>query len=524
MKSVMNASFNFAKVPRIEVPRSVFKRDHGLKTTFDASYLIPIFVDLAYPGDTHILKTHSMVRVSTPIYPLMDNLDLEIFYFGVPIRQLWTNFKKFMGEQTDPGDSIAYTLPTVDINGEGVGTLTDYLGLPPTTSSACAVVSLWHRAYNKIFSEWFRSQDLTDTVDWDVDDGPDTIANYQLLKASKRHDYFTACLPYPQKGATTSSLPLGTEADIFGDNMDFDAVDDTANRVNILNSAGGSLKALAVATTHVYGEAAAQGSGALKADLSNATASTINELRESWQIQRLLERDARSGTRYHEVIRAHFGVLDPSSMIADRSRYLGGGKVPINFTSVPRSNDFTTTQGADLSAFGHATLSGQGFKASFTEHCVILGLALVRGDVTYQQGIPRHFLYSTRYDMYWPAFSHLSEQAVENQEIWWTGTPATDAGTFGYIGRYDEMRYKPSWISGNFRSDAGTNYDEWHLSEDFATLPSLNDTFIRDNTVTVLDRCIATPAEPQFIADFFFDYKAVRPMPTYGVPGFVDHF
>jgi hypothetical protein len=519
MKSVMDSSFNFARVPQANIPRSVFNRSFGRKQTMDASYLTPIMVDLAYPGDTFMCNLNAFGRLSTPIYPIMDNIYLEVFFFKTAIRQIWDNFKKFMGEQVDPGDSIAYTLPTVDINGEGVGTLTDYLGLPITTSSSCPVVSLWHRSYNKIFSEWFRSQDLTDTVDWDTDDGPDTIADYQLLKASKKHDYFTACLPYPQKGSTATDLPLGTTADVAHDAAD-------AGILSVYSSVNSRYDVMDTNATNLdAGGSVGVTGNKLYADLSSATAATINELREAYQIQRLLERDSRSGTRYHEVVRSHFGIINPESIIADRSIYLGGGKVPINMSTVPRTNDFTTTQGADLSAFGTMSINGSiGFKHSFTEHCTVMGLALVRGDVTYQQGIPRMFNYSTRYDMYWPVFAHLGEQAVLNQEIFWTGTPATDAATFGYIGRYDEMRYKNSEVCGNFRSDAATNYDEWHLSEDFASVPTLNDSFIRDNTVTVLDRAIATPAEPQIILDMYFDYKCVRPMPTYGVPGFIDHF
>lgn len=522
----MDERHSFSRTPKVEIPRSSFNRSHVGKTTMDASYLVPIYRDFAYPGDTHDMKMSLFARLSTPIFPLMDNIDCEVWFFAVPIRQIWTNFKKFMGEQHDPADSIAYTLPVMDVaSNVTAGSLHDYMGLPlGIGAGGTNIVSLWHRSYHKIWSEWFRSQDIDDSIDWDVDDGPDTESDYDdLLKVRKRHDYFTSCLPYPQKSGTTTSLPIGSSADIYGDNMDFDQANDSGNYAQVLDAKGGNLRSLITNQTLLYGDNAASGTGQLKADLTNATASTINEIREAFATQRLLERDIRSGTRYHEVIRSHFGVMDPQSMIADRSLYLGGGKVPINISQVPRTNDFASNQGADLSGIGHCAGDGIGFKASFTEHCVLLGLMAFRGDVTYQQGIPREFWDSTRYDLFWPAFAHLGEQAVLDGEIWADGTAADD-GVFGYVGAWDHLRYKPSWVSGAFRSDAGTNYDEWHLSEDFAALPSLDSTFLADNTVTVLDRAIATPAEPQFIVDMYFNLTSVRPMPSYSVPGYVDHF
>jgi len=520
MKSIM--SHNFSQVPQADIPRSSFNRSHGLKTTFDAGLLIPIFCDEALPGDTFNCRLTSFARLATPIAPVMDNMFFDTFFFAVPVRLLWNNFQKFNGEQTDPGDSTDFLVPQMvsPVGGYAVSTLSDYLGLP-TGVAGLSHSSLWHRAYNLIWNEWFRDQNLQDSAPVDKDDGPDSIDDYGLRRRGKRHDYFTSCLPFPQKGDAVQ-IPLGTDANIVGRSMDFGGGDGTTNRVNIFDGAG-DLHALRTnsGAGYLYPNATDSGNGYLVADLSSATAATINQLRQAFQLQKLYERDARGGTRYTEIIRAHFGVQSPDARL-QRPEYLGGGSSPVTISPIAQtsSTDATTPQG-NLAAMGVVHQHGSGFTKSFTEHCVILGLCSVRADLTYQQGLNRMFSRRTRWDYYWPALSHIGEQAVLNKEIYAQGT-SVDNNVFGYQERYAEYRYKPSQITGKFRSTAADSLDVWHLSQEFGALPVLNDSFIQDNPP--VDRVVATPDEPHFLLDTYFDLKCARPMPVYGVPGLIDHF
>ena len=500
----------FSRVPKADIQRSTFNRSHDLKTTFDAGYLVPIFVDEALPGDTFTLNTTAFGRLATPINPVMDNIHIETFFFAVPYRLVWDNWEKFCGAQDNPGDSTDYLMPTVTTSAAN-GSLYDYFGIP--TGVSLTFNNMAGRAYNLIWNEWFRDENLQDSVTVDKGDGPDTDTNYTLLKRGKRHDYFTSCLPWPQKGDAVN-LPLGGKAYIaadVGSSVDLTAISADSDYQKF----GTNLNKLQFA-----GQGSDQ-SASLYADLTSATAATINELREAFQIQRLYERDARGGTRYTEIVQSHFGVTSPDARL-QRPEYLGGGKDRVNIHPISQtsSTDTTTPQG-NMSAFGTTGFGGHGFSKSFTEHSVVIGLINVYADLTYQQGLNRMFSRSDRWDMYWPALAHLGEQAVLNKEIYAQGT-ADDDGVFGYQERFAEYRFKPSMITGQFRSNYATSLDVWHLAQDFASLPALNASFIEENPP--IDRVIAVPSEPHIILDAFFNLKCARPMPTYSVPGLIDHF
>jgi hypothetical protein len=506
-------SHDFSRVPKAEIQRSTFNRDHGLKTTFDSGYLVPIFYDEALPGDTFNLSAHGFGRLATPLHPFMDNLYIETFFFAVPNRLLWDNWQKFMGEQTDPGDSTDYLVPTTT-GTVANSTLYDYFGVPTQ------VATEWNnwsgRAYNLIYNEWFRDENLQDSVTVDKGDGPDTITNYTMLKRGKRKDYFTSALPWPQKGDAVT-LPLGTQAPIAFDAVSpfvtIPTVNDSAGNPTNLSVSGGTIYT-------PYTTTPAQNKP-LYADLSDATAATINQLREAFQIQKLYERDARGGTRYTEIIQSHFGVTSPDARL-QRPEYIGGGKDRINVNPVSQlsSTDATSPLGS-MGGYATTGFTGHKFSKSFTEHSVILGMACVFADLTYQQGLPRHFSRSTRFDYYFPVLAHLGEQAILNKEIYTQGTSDDDLA-WGYQERWAEYRYKPSWLSGQMRSNDAITLDTWHLAQDFASVPSLNASFIEENPP--VSRVIAVPTEPDMLLDMYFKLNCTRPMPTYSVPGLVDHF
>lgn len=513
MKSVMK--HQFSKVPSVSIPRSTFDRSSGHKTTFNAGNLVPIFFDEALPGDTFNLKMSAFSRMSTPLYPVMDNLYMDTFFFAVPLRLVWANFQKFMGEQDNPGDSTDYLVPTItsDVDGFNEESVYDYLGIP-TKISGLEISALPLRAMNLIWNTWFRDQNLQDSLTVETDDGPDSESQYTLLSRGKRHDYFTSCLPWPQKGDSID-LPLGTSAPVAHDaNIGTD--------ISVYSGATNSYREMTASTASLSASGSAGvEANALYADLSTATAATINQLRQAFQIQRLLERDARGGTRYTEIVRSHFGVTSPDARL-QRPEYLGGGSTPVNINPVVTTNASVANGVGDTGAYSTTSINNHGFTKSFTEHCIILGFANVRADLTYQQGLNRAWSRQTRYDYYWPSLAQIGEQAVLNKEIYAQGTGADD-DVFGYQERYGEYRYKPSIITGAFRSNYTGTLDAWHLSQEFSSLPTLSDAFITDDPP--MSRVLATGAsEPDFIFDSFFKLRCVRPMPLYGVPGMIDHF
>ncbi len=517
----------FTMVPKADIPRSSFDCQSTHKTTFDAGYLVPVYVDEMLPGDTFRLNMTAFARLATPLYPIMDNMHLDSFFFFVPNRLIWSNWQKFMGQQNNPSDSISYVVPqqVSPSGGYAIGSLQDYMGLPTagqvTAGNTVSHCAFWPRAYNLIYNEWFRDENLQNSVTVDTGDGPDTVANYTLLRRGKRKDYFTSALPWPQKG-TSVTLPLGTSAPI-----NWSSTNATVNN----QVAGLFQNAAQSATIGTYSPAAtsipASTAVGMYADLSLATAATINQLRQSFQIQKLLERDARGGTRYTEIIRSHFGVISPDARL-QRPEYIGGGSTNININPIAQTSGTnasgTTTPMGTLAAMGTALAHNHGFTYSATEHGVILGLVSVRADLTYQQGLQRMWSRSTRYDFYFPAFATLGEQAILNKEIYVTGGSG-DNNVFGYQERWAEYRYYPSRISSLFRSTATGTIDAWHLAQKFTTTPTLNTTFIQDTPP--VSRVVAVGASAngqQFIFDSFFDCKKARPMPMYSVPGLIDHF
>ncbi|AXH72182.1 MAG: major capsid protein [Microviridae sp.] len=530
----------FAMVPRADIPRSGFKIETTHKTTLDAGYLYPIYLTEILPGDSFNLKATIFARLATPIVPIMDNLYLETFFFFVPNRLVWSNWVKFMGEQKSPGDTISYTIPqiTSPTNGHARASIYDYFGIPCAGQIGLGNVishsALPLRAYYLIWTEWFRDENLQAGGTLNIGNGPDTASFYNLLRRGKRHDYFTSCLPWVQKG-TSVSLPLGTSATVKTAGSALvtgahpalvfsQAADGSAPAGNYLTgvNAAGTL----ARTTGMAGETLNQVMypNNLYADLSTATAATINQIRQAFQIQKLLERDARGGTRYTELVKSHFGVISPDARL-QRPEYLGGGTTPISIREVPQtqSTEAGTTPQGNLAGVGTATAHGHGFTQSFTEHGHVIGLASIRADLTYQQGLRKLWSRKTRYDFYFPVFAMLGEQAVLNKEIYAKGD-ANDDLVFGYQERWAEYRYQPSLTTSYMNSSATAPVDVWHLAQKFTTLPVLNSSFIIDNPP--IDRVIATTdiTGQQFIVDAFFKINAARPLPMYSVPGLVDHF
>ncbi|WNK14535.1 MAG: major capsid protein [Microvirus sp.] len=514
----------FAMIARADVPRSRFPRQTTHKTTINAGLLYPFFIDECLPGDTFNVKATIFGRLATPLVPIIDNIYADTFFFFVPNRLVWDNWVRMQGEQDNPTDSTSFIIPqsVSPVSGYLPLSLQDYFGLPTVgglaTGNTFSHSALPLRAYNLIWNDWFRDQNLQNSVPVPLNDGPDPNTNYTLLRRGKRKDYFTSCLPFAQKGAAVT-LPLGTSAPIRTDGVvtsDIGVISTAqGNTVRNLNASGATVTLNNVVTGPV---------NALYADLSAATAATVNQLRQSFAIQKLLERDARGGTRYSEMLQAHFGVR-PQDFRLQRPEYLGGGSTPVNINPIAQTQGTgatgTSTPLGQLAAMGTLVSNNNNFRYSVLEHGYIIGLISVRSDLTYQQGVRKLWNRSTRYDFYMPEFAMLGEQAVLNRELYARGD-ANDLLAFGFQERWAEYRYFPNLITGQFRSTTATPLDIWHLAQNFTSLPTLNSTFIQENPP--INRVVAVPSQPQFLLDIFMNVDTVRPLPMYSVPGLIDHF
>ena len=528
---------HFAMVPRSDVPRSVFQTDHTHKTTLDMGILVPIHIEEVLPGGVYQGQMAVFARLNNLLFPLMDNARISSFFFFVPSRILWTNFQKFMGAQDNPSDSISYTLPQCvsPAGGFAVGGLYDYFGLPTVGQVAAgatiSVNALPLRAYNLIFNQWFRDEDIDTSLNVNLGDGPDANTQYSLTRRRKRHDYFTSARPWPLKGGIDQVLPLGGQAIVKTNATHFNTGAQTAIKFqkdtggnptpNVALSIGGSGQELSVSGVAATAASEKLYPSNLYADLSTATGATINAMRLAVATQQFLEKDARGGTRYTELLQNHFGV-HPEDARLQRPEYIGGGVSDIRTQAIPQTSATGLTGGTTPvgALTGQAVATGDhAFSYHATEHGYIIGIISVDADITYQQGLHRMWTRQTRFDFYWPTFAHLGEQAIRNDEIYARGD-ANDSLTFAYQERWAEYRYYPSRISNLFKSTSAGNIDEWHLAQQFTSLPTLNTTFITSTPPASRILAAGTSANGmQVLFDSWFRIRRTLPLPTYSVPG-----
>lgn len=545
-----NVESHFSLLPHVDISRSTFDRSHSLKTSFNAGDVVPFYVDEVLPGDSFHVTTSKVVRMPSLVTPFMDNIYLDTYFFFVPNRLVWEHWRELNGENTKSAwlPETQYEVPqiTAPEGGWQIGTIADYMGIP-TGVSGLSVNALPFRAYSLIMNEWFRDENLTDPLVTPTDDstvagtnGTDYITDVAKggfpFKAAKYHDYFTSCLPSPQKGPDVTIPTLGNTPVVplsdrvpdsllsphngytlhFGTGNDNVPSGYSANRNNTnslgLTASGPSV----IGSTDLYPDN-------LWAINSAGAVSTINQLRMAFQIQKLYERDARGGTRYIEILKAHFGVTSPDARL-QRPEYLGGNRVPINVNQIVQQSQTTdqspqgTPVGLSLTSDTHSD-----FRKSFVEHGFVIGLMVARYDHTYQQGLERFWSRKDRFDYYWPVFANIGEQAVKNKEIYAQGT-AQDDEVFGYQEAWADYRYKPNRVTGEMRSQSSQTLDSWHLGDFYATLPSLSDTWIREDAKNI-DRVIAVTSDitHQFFCDIYVNCRATRPMPLYSIPGLIDH-
>lgn len=507
----------FSNVPEANIQRSRINRSFTYKTTCSEGFLIPFYNDIMYPGDTFIGRATIFGRMATPVFPIMDNLFVDTFYFGVPWRLVWDKFQEFMGEVNRSGEINTYEIPhrTVSTAYEP-NTLEDYFGLPTkVVGYSHSILPL--RAYALIYNEWFRSDYLQDPVgiefgDYNEDSTNNYDDKYVLMRRGKRFDYYTSCLPFPQAGP-------GVEISLSGDAPVMAQYTQAPNGAKVTSYTARDGASDTIFNAVSFGEAGVLGNltgSGVYADLSNLSAVTINTLREAFAMQQFLERLATCGNRYTEIVYSMFGVKSPDARL-QRPEFLGHGQARININPVEQTaqSSETSPQG-NLAAYAVFRNEHHAFSYSATEHMIILGLLSIRADLTYQQPLWKHWSYKTREELYWPQFSHLGEQAVYTREIDCRGAE-TDSAVFGYQERYGECRYYPSLITGLFKSNTDSGLDRWHLSQDFETAPVLNSDFIVDNPP--VSRIVAVPSEPHFYIDVYMDLQCIRPMPIYSTPG-----